>query len=328
MPQLTVLMTVYNGMPYLPHAIESVLTQSFNDFELLVVDDGSSDGSSDILCGYDDPRLRLLRNEANVGQTASLNFGLAAAETDLVARMDQDDICHRDRLRKQVEFLAVHSEIAVLGTGVRWIDSSGVVIGKKNFPYRNAVARFAQFFRCPLAHGSVAFRRQVVWDELGGYDPSIRFSQDWELWGRVLACHEIANLIEPLVDVRIHDTSTTAKHHHEIVAEDERVYCLSLGALLGVEAVPKEWIRLIGELAAIEIESCVEHIDMADTIYKLYIEKHPEVAADAGVLVELARHYGRLVRHGRGSVVQRCYSVLLAGGKFARHCLTRTGRAG
>ena len=106
------------------------------------------------------------------------------------------------------------------------------------------------------------------------------------------------------------------------------MYRLSLATLLGLEAVPKEWNRLLGQLASIEIESCVEHIEMAAAIYNLYCVKHPEAAADAGVLGELARHYGRLVRHGRGSAVQRCHAALHAGSKFAGHWLTRHRRGG
>lgn len=149
MPDLTVLMTVYNGMPYLPEAIESVLNQTYADFKLLVVDDCSIDESRQVIRGYSDPRIRLLENEENLGQTRSLNRGLGMVDTELVARMDHDDISHPERLRKQVEFLVEHADIAVLGTCIRWIDAEGTVTGKKKLPEEDLVLRFFPVIQMP-----------------------------------------------------------------------------------------------------------------------------------------------------------------------------------
>src|SRR2546425_11594525 len=101
-PRVTVLMSVCNAAPFIAEATESILGQSFGDFELLVIDDGSTDGSADIVAGYADPRVRIIRNGRNVGLTRSLNHGLAAARGELIARQDADDVARRERLARQV----------------------------------------------------------------------------------------------------------------------------------------------------------------------------------------------------------------------------------
>src|SRR5690349_12648910 len=122
-------MAVYNGARYLREAVESVLNQSFQDFEFLVINDGSTDHTREIILSYDDSRIRLVDNRQNRGQTASLNLGLQLAQGDLIARQDADDISEPERLARQVLFLEDHSEVALLGTGYAKIDSHGNVTG-------------------------------------------------------------------------------------------------------------------------------------------------------------------------------------------------------
>src|ERR1043165_9066720 len=121
-PHVTVLMAVYNGEPFLAKAIDSILAQTYEDFELLVVDDGSTDATPDIVRSYGDRRVRTVRNPRNIGLARSLNVGLAEARGALVARHDADDLSYPDRFRRQVEFLAAHPDVAVLGTRFDSID--------------------------------------------------------------------------------------------------------------------------------------------------------------------------------------------------------------
>ena len=319
MPSLTVLMTVYNGMPYLSKAVESILGQTYSDFELLIIDDCSTDRSQEFLCDYGDPRIRLVMNESNLGQTRSLNRGLGLVATELVARMDHDDIAHPDRLHKQVNFLDAHADIAVVGTDIRWIDAGGVVLGEKRFPRYSAVLRFAQLFRCPLVHGAATFRRQVVWNELGGYDPAMRFSQDWELWSRGLSRYGIANIPELLTDVRVHESSATATYGPEIIAENSRIYHQNLTNILGLRAVSEEWSDRLEALAAMEIRRCSELIGMAESIYGLYCSLYPEAAARMGIVAELARHYARLIYHSTDGVGHLLYAIQVAVRRLVAH---------
>ena len=134
MPKVTVLMAVYNGERYLRDAVESILCQTFRDFQFLIINDGSTDNTRDLILSYDDARIVLVDSEHNVGQTRSLNRGLELAAGELIARQDADDISEPDRLAKQVAFLERHPEVALLGTWYKEIDVQGTVIGKRKLP--------------------------------------------------------------------------------------------------------------------------------------------------------------------------------------------------
>src|SRR4051794_29608800 len=121
MPKVTVLLAVYNGERYLREAIDSILGQTFQDFEFLIINDGSTDSTREIILSYHDPRIRLVDNEDNIGQTRSLNRGLALAAGQFVARQDADDISEPERLASQVAFLEIHPEVVLLGTWYRKI---------------------------------------------------------------------------------------------------------------------------------------------------------------------------------------------------------------
>ena len=321
MPDLTVVMPVYNSGPYLAVAVESILNQTYRSFELLVLDDCSTDGSRQVIEEYDDSRIRLVVNEENLGQTRTLNQGLKLADSELIVRMDHDDISHPERLQRQVEFLREYADVAVVGVCIRWIDASGRVIGKKRMPEDTLVLRFAQLFRCPLAHGAVAFRRSIILDELGGYDESILFSQDWELWARVLNQHKIVNIPEYLVDIRVHGASTTATKGQEIAVENSRIYQMSLQCVLEVETIPQKWLAGMEILASMKVERCVEMVGIGESLYALYCHRYPEASANLGVVMELARHYLRILYHCQVGIVQFIRVAQQAGWKIIYHGL-------
>jgi len=181
-PQATVLMTVYNGLPFLPHAIESVLNQTFTDFEFLIIDDASTDGSLSCIRSYGDTRIRLIRNEHNLGQAVSLNKGLRSARGTYIVRLDQDDVCLSDRIEKQVAFLDGKAELGAVCSWEYSIDSHG----RKIRNWRRELENYGAFLgylvigKCPIWHPSVVLRRQVVVD-LGGYDESYAPAEDFDL---------------------------------------------------------------------------------------------------------------------------------------------------
>ena len=210
---LTVLMCVHDGEAYLREAVDSILGQTFRDFELLVIDDGSRDGTAAILASYGDPRLRVVRNETNRGLTASLNIGLRLAAGELVARQDADDRSHPSRFEKQVRFLQANPGVAVLGSGYRNMRAHGRRPRRTVWPACTTKAgiRWQLLFGTPFAHSSVMFRRSVILGELGGYDERFAASQDFELWSRVSRTHAMSNLPESLVDIRSHGASISSR---------------------------------------------------------------------------------------------------------------------
>ena len=135
-PRITVLMSVYNGEKYLKEAIDSVLSQTFKDFEVLIINDGSIDKTSKILKTYKDPRIRIINNKKNIGLTKSLNKGLKLARGEYIARMDDDDVSKPNRLEKQFEFMEKNSKYAVVGSFIEIIDSKGNLSNKVERPIK------------------------------------------------------------------------------------------------------------------------------------------------------------------------------------------------
>jgi len=212
MPRVTVLMAVYNGMPYLREAIESVLSQRFSDFEFLVVDDASSDGSVECVKSYGDPRIRLVRNEVNRGQAASLNVGLRLAAGDYIARLDQDDVCLSERLGRQVEFLDRRLSVGVVGAWTYHIDSRGRktgLFGKQRLGDYGAFLGLLLLGMNPVYHSSAMYRREVAY-QVGGYDVNAAPADDYHFWSRFAMHRFSAGVIEaPLVMIRSHATQQT-----------------------------------------------------------------------------------------------------------------------
>lgn len=192
-PRVTVLMSVYNGEKYLREAIDSILSQTFKDFEFLIINDCSTDRTAEIMESYTDPRVRIVYNETNIGLTKSLNKGLKLAKGEYVARMDADDISLPERLQKQVEFLDVHPEVGVLGTWAEVIDESGGCVFEWRMPEDPALLKWLMVFANNLIHASVMFRRCVI-EPLGYYDSAVRCSQDYDLWCRACSKTSLCNL--------------------------------------------------------------------------------------------------------------------------------------
>jgi hypothetical protein len=321
-PRVTVLMAVHNGARYLRESIDSILAQTFSDFELLVVDDASGDESPAILAACRDPRLRLLRNSVNLGLTGSLNIGLRVARGELVARQDDDDLSRRDRLARQVEYLDTHREVAVAGTRRTLIDTRGRRIGNTPYHASSPLAMRWQFlFFNPLTHSSVMFRRREIADELGGYDETMRLGQDFELWSRVLARFEIANLPQPLLRNRIHSGSVT-RHVHDTLDEQSEATARNLAvqkqivsAVLGDAVMADEWPRLWSGIAYPRYFAApgepLRAMELLEALWRLFLARHPGAANDpdvhrvtADVRARIASH---LVRHGAAADGFRAY---------------------
>lgn len=210
LPRLSVLMTVYNGGPYLAAAVASVLGGSWTDLELVVVDNVSTDGSREWLRRQTDPRLRLIENDVNLGQTGALQRGLLACRAPLVARLDADDLCEPDRFEAQIKALDDNPALALVGGQAVFIDQDDKVIGKSRLPVRDEEISAIMAVANPFIHSAVMFRRSCALD-VGGYDASFAIAQDYALWSALLrAGHGLRNLPQAVCRLRFHAAQVTA----------------------------------------------------------------------------------------------------------------------
>jgi len=204
-PQVTVLMSVYNGEKYAVDAVESVLNQTFIDFEFLIFEDCSKDNSLSILQDYakKDTRINLIANETNQGLTANLIQGMNIAKGTYLARMDADDICLPERFAKQVEYLNKHQEISLLGSSVIFFEDNGYeFIGYQ--PIEHDEIKVELLLGYTMMHPSVMMRLNNFRKHNLNYDVSFRYSQDFDLWVRAIALLKFANIKEPLLKMREH----------------------------------------------------------------------------------------------------------------------------
>jgi glycosyltransferase involved in cell wall biosynthesis len=211
---VSVVMTCFNGGAHLKPAVESVLAQTLTDFEFIIVDDASTDGSEDYLRSLDDPRVVLIRNAQNKGQTASLNIGLARARGSYIARFDADDICTSDRLARQVAAMEAHPDVDIVGSQAVLMDESSRDFDRTRLPVSSDAVWAYSLLQCPFVHPSVMLRTDMLRD--GGITFDERYiNQDFELWSRLLVTHRGMNLADPLIRYRVHGASMTIRHHEE-----------------------------------------------------------------------------------------------------------------
>lgn len=204
-PKISVIMPNYNDAEFLPQAIESVLAQTFIDFEFIIIDDGSSDDSWDIIREYarKDSRIVAVKNERNLLICRTLNRGISLAKGKYIARMDSDDISLPTRFEKQIVFMEdeKNQKIGVCGMNFFVINRNGQRIGMKEFPESNEACRATFLFRNPFGHNTVMIRKKCF-DELGVYDNDFVYAEDLELWMRFGQKYELHNIPECLVEFR------------------------------------------------------------------------------------------------------------------------------
>lgn len=203
---LTVTLPVYNAMPYLPAAVESILGQSYGDFEFLIIDDGSSDGSTEYLRSLRDPRIKLSVRE-NRGLGATLNELFRNSRTEYVARMDADDVCESRRLEKQMAFLRDHGEVVMLGTAISFIVGDRVVDGFRPLAGHSGIRQRLLQKRPGVNHPTIVVKREA-WEAVGGY----RFAgagEDLDFCLRLCDFGRAENLLEPLYQYRVREESLT-----------------------------------------------------------------------------------------------------------------------
>ncbi len=197
-PLVTVLMPVYNAEAYLRAAIDSILQQTLQAFEFLIIDDSSTDGSVGIIKSYADPRIRFIQNEKNIGISETLNRGIELASCELIARMDADDISYPERLQKQHSFFLEHPDYALLCTWAREVSETGQPMREER--WRRPFFYYNLTFECWIYHPSVMYRRRAVQD-VGGYQSA--YSEDYDLWWHLTRKYKMDALPEVLIDYRL-----------------------------------------------------------------------------------------------------------------------------
>ncbi|WP_367027404.1 glycosyltransferase [Methylococcus sp. ANG] len=212
-PRVTVLFPVYNGEQYLREALESLLTQTYRDFSLLAIDDGSTDSSLEILRSVKDPRLSVKINPTNRGLINTLNEGLELVQSEYIARMDADDIATPYRLEEQLAFMDAHPDVGLCGGYYeRFTDTESIVVCP---PTTHEDISYALIFDNVMAHNTVMFRRSVLERHRLRYDPAFAYAEDYELWVRFARYSRLANLPRVLVRYRFHPANTSSRFRQE-----------------------------------------------------------------------------------------------------------------
>ncbi len=253
-PRVSVVMGVRDGARWLAEAVDSVLGQTLADLELIVVDDGSTDATPDLLTRYRDPRLTVLRQPAG-GLARALNRGLRLASAPLVARLDADDVALPERLARQVAFLDARPEVGLLGSACRAIGPSGDPLDDERPPQDDAAIRRALIRRNPFVHSTIVVRRSVI-DRAGGYDESLPVAQDYELWMRASGVTRMANLPDVLVLRRLGPDRVSVARDTERLRAEVRVKLTALRA-----GVYPAWcgVFLVKPLAALALPAPARH---------------------------------------------------------------------
>jgi glycosyltransferase involved in cell wall biosynthesis len=207
-PKITVLMPAYNAGKYIAEAITSVLKQSFRDFELLIVNDGSTDNTVKIIESFHDERIVLIHQQ-NKGIASALNSGLARSRAAYIARFDADDICNPDRLRIQYDFITAYPEYHIIGSAADYMDVDGSYIFTQHpAAHLDEEIQTLKYTVCPFIHSSVFYRKEVIVSN-GGYNEHAYTFEDHFLWVNILKNAKACNLSQALIKVRLNPESIT-----------------------------------------------------------------------------------------------------------------------
>jgi hypothetical protein len=295
-PEISVVMSVFNGEKYLAPSIESVLGQSFGGFEFLIVDDGSTDDSNRLMHRYadSDPRIVVLENPSNMGLTKSLNIAFSKAKGRFIARQDADDISRADRLETQLAMFAGDPGVGFVGTSVTAIDEHGVPGATICAPTHNTLIRWQMLFRNVFKHGTVMIRRDVLENNHLRYDENMVYAQDYDLWSRMLLHSDGRNIARPLVLYRNHGQRISKAHAGEQSGFATRTSHTNLKRL-GVSLTAADVGRLCtwlqqppGQMTENEMNLCREYFHILSRFENSRRDLDPEITRR--IRTNLTRH--------------------------------------
>jgi glycosyltransferase involved in cell wall biosynthesis len=279
-PLVTVVVPAYNAERYIHQTIASVLVQTIEHIEVLVVDDGSTDATPHIVKAFADPRVRLLRNERGVRMSGAINTALASARADFVAHHDADDLSLPHRLEVQLRFLRAHPEVALVGAQAQVIGPSGEHLYAFNHPRTLHGIRWKLLFGSSFVHSSVMYRHNLIWQELGGYNQRYSRKLDFEFLSRVGRTYPVANLRQRLVQYREHPHSITSvpmsaadtSNRVDVVREN-------LNVILGLADPPQRWFDLLVSAdLRLDRQLLEANLDLLDELLGRYVRRYPRAA--------------------------------------------------
>ncbi|WP_153133165.1 glycosyltransferase family 2 protein [Dechloromonas hortensis] len=328
-PAVSVVLPVYNGEAYLREAVESILAQTFGDFELIVINDGSKDGSGEILreLAARDPRVVLVERP-NAGLVTTLNEGVARARAEFIARMDADDVARPERFGLQYARLVAEPQLGVLGSSIQIIDKVGGFIRQGDYPVTPAeTLRFLEH-GCPVAHPAVMMRRDAVL-KAGGYRKVFSHCEDYDLWLRISELgYCIANLPQPLLNYRMHGANVSAVHREaqELGSIVARLAHRARKAGLpdptyGVETIHARLIEAVPEYLRQDVDAAFfvlrhAHLSLAGreeiiAAWKQYLQLGSLAQRETIMCDFLMRLLNGAVRNRDGSLAMRAFSEAL-----------------
>jgi len=228
-PIISVLMSAYNGEKHLRRAIESILSQTFTDFEFIIINDGSTDSTVEIIESYNDSRIKLVHNKNNIGLTESLNKGINLAQGKYIARMDADDISLPERFETQLKYFEADTSLAFCASRVRVIDENENIIGRIK-PFASdkmmnwhLLSWHLLFGNKKIYHSSVLVKKEVL-VKLNGYARWARYCQDFELWSRMCLTYKMVIVPEVLIHWRHTEAGISNKYFHEQRQTEYKIY--------------------------------------------------------------------------------------------------------
>ncbi|MBI4847510.1 MAG: glycosyltransferase, partial [Nitrospirae bacterium] len=278
--------TVYNGEGYLRASIESILNQTFGGFEFLIIDDCSTDSSSPIIQSYSDSRIKVVTNPVNLGQTRSLNLGLQLAQGEYLARQDQDDISLPHRLKMQIAYLDDNPDIGILGTSAWIINGRGQYVAYMARPAHQLEVLWSSLFANPFAHPSVMMRTRILRANRLTYDAQFHYSQDYALWCQFLKFSQGANLREPLIKYRIHNSNASYTRAQAVTSEARAISKQCLREYFPEDMLSEEELHnfvslfivdtpLISNLQFDRAKIAMMYLDL----FQLFTDRHPSSSA-------------------------------------------------
>lgn len=217
--KISVILSVYNCEKYIREAVNSILQQTFRDFELIIINDYSTDSTKNIIFSFNDPRIVYIENKTNIGLTKSLNKGLSMAKGEYVARMDADDVAFPQRLEEQLKYMESYKDVALAGSFAVLIDENGSAIRKIKLPADFAALKFELLFNNALIHSTIFFRKKAI-IQSGGYNEDFKCAQDYELYTRLATRSIITNIPKYLLKLRIHKDSISKKDKTHLLQKE------------------------------------------------------------------------------------------------------------
>ncbi len=301
-PFISVILPVYNAQPFLKEAIESILNQSYSNFEFIIINDGSTDDSEKIILQFNDSRIKYYYQQ-NKGLGATLNIGLSLSTGTYIARQDQDDISYPDRFKKQIDFLEKNPTIVLLGTRAKIFTENSTEIKYHNHATHSANLKFDLLFDNPFVHSSVMFKKSAI-DAVGDYTIDRNLYEDYDLWSRMSLNGEVANLSDILLDYRHHSKglSTNSSNFKEYALFEQGL---------------KNTKKLIGELSTPVIDllalfhwkiekysgtTIIQLFEALDIITNKLISIYPN---EENILTERKKQYYKIIRYRLNIMARR-----------------------